>query len=238
MIWSDFGIVISSRRYGEKYKIVDVFTKTHGRSSGLIQNSNKNNLSIFSNVYVTWSSKSNGSLGFWKIQNEKQNWTYVLNKKESLLIFQSICFILDKVLPYGVVNEAIFNFINFLASEIYRFTKLEALNLYAYFEFILLNSVGYGFDIEKCAICGKKEDVHFLSPKTGHGASNNCVASVYSNKLFEIPKSWNDWNKNDFSYIDKDNIKNSLYITGYFIEQNIIQTDNYFRDSIIELLAA
>ena len=243
IIWADSGIVLSSRKHGEKYKIVNIFTKSQGKASGMMTLSKRNNLSLFSDVCVEWSSKNSDSLGFWKVQNEKQNWIFAINNQTNILACQSICFVLDKVLPYGVCSQKLFEFISFLSSELHNFSKIEILNLYAYFEFLLLNNIGYGMELDRCCVCGKVEELHYMSPKTGHGASNVC-ASIHANKLFEIPQSWNFWKDNKIdniisaSRITKEDVRNSLNITGYFIEKNVMQYENYFRNSMMEMLAA
>ncbi len=238
MIWSDAGVVISCKKYGEKYKIVNIFTQAHGNVAGMISHQKTHPLVVFSCVDVSWSSNREGALGFWSVQKEKQNWIFSMNNQASVIASQSICLLLDKILPLGVCYQILFEFVEYFASNMYEFSSLEVLNLYAYFELLLLTSVGYGIDTKKCSICGKKEDLHYISPKTGRGASRLCIPYDCFDKLFKIPEVWQLWQNNDFSRINKEEIKNSLNITGHFIEKNIIRNENYFRDSMVAMLAA
>lgn len=237
IFWSDVGIVLSSKKHCEKYKIVDVFTKKHGKISGMVSISRCNKLSIFSNVEVDYSSKNEGSLGFWKTKDEKQNWIYALNSEAHTLICQSICFTLNKILPHGVCHENLFDFSQYISNNLHKFSKIEALNLYAYFEFLLLDCSGFGLDLDTCCICGKREDVHYISPKTCHGASCECASKFDTSKLFEVPESWRNWKNGDIKYSkSQDDIKKSLSITGTFIEKNLSQVPNFFRSHVVNLI--
>ena len=243
MIWSDCGVVLSSKKHGEKYKLINIFTKEHGKISGMMSLSKQHAVSVFSNVHVDFVEKTAGALGFWRIKNEKQNWVLATNKHTHILACQSMCFILDQVLSPALRNEHLFDFVNFFVSEFHKFSHLEILNFYAHFEIILLKNMGYGFDLSKCSICGKDENVHYISPKTGHSASKACLFDgkadiVDLNKLFAIPDVWASWMNNDFSNVQKQAVLQSLGISGYFIDKNILQVENYFRGQIVAALSA
>lgn len=239
MVWSDSGIVLSSRKHGENFKIVSIFTKEHGKVSAISKTINRNAFSLFSNVSVELVRKNLlNDMGFWSKKFEKQNWIYVFNEELALLVCQSICLILDKILPVGVKFLTLFSFLEFILINIKTFSQKEILILYAYFEFLLLHESGFGFDLDRCSICGQKERVKFISPKTGRTASENCCAS-YRDKLFEIPDVWFYWKNRLFSEditnscVSYNDLSSSLKITWYFINKNIIETQNHFRDVII-----
>ncbi len=243
-MWSDSGIVLSNRKYGENYKIVTILTKEHGKISALSNIISRNTFSLLSNVIVDLFSKKNDSLGFWKKKNEKQNWVYIFNSQTHLLVCQSICYICDKILPQGVKHLGIFNFLTFLVNQIGSISEHDAIKLYAYFEFLFLKESGFGFETEVCSICGKKENIHFISPKTGRTASKECLTTTYNSKhsLFEMPTVWKIWDKVQ-SYreilgveMGKDQLKNSMNITLHFINQNILDIQSHFRETIISMI--
>jgi DNA repair protein RecO len=213
--WSDKGIVLSARKHAEKYKIVDIFTKTHGKFSAMVYISKKNTMAMFSCVDIDYTSKSDTSLGFWKLKDEKQNWIYSLNSENHLLVCQSICFLLSKVLPFSLPHEELFNFTEYIGNNLSGFSGTEILSLYAYFEFVLLDNIGFGLDPEKFS------EQHKITSKE------------------DIPsKLWIDWKNNEsFSNtMSNFDIKNSLKITGDIIEKHIHPVNNYFRSSICGLI--
>ena len=168
--WSDIGIVLSSRKHGEKYKIVDVFTQAHGKISAMFSLSKASSFSIFSNVNVDYSSKTDNSLGFWKLKSENQNWIFLINSFKHIQICQSIAFILNKVLPQGVPHETLFNVVKYISYNLKNFSDDEILTIYAYFEFILLREIG--FEIENNFHIEKTQSVE------------NQISNLLSNKLF------------------------------------------------------
>ena len=144
--WSDIGIVLASHPHGEKYKIVNIFTKDHGRIHAMVSKSKNNTFSIFSNVEIGYSSKDAGSLGFWKLLSERQNWIFSMNSEKHLLVCQGICFLLNKILPQGVCHKRLFEFAEYISKNLHQFSAQDILLLYAYFEFSLLEDIGLSID--------------------------------------------------------------------------------------------
>ena len=160
--WSDVGIVLSAKKYGEKYKIVNVFTKKHGKISAMVSISKNNTFAIFSNVELDYSAKSVDSLGFWRLRSEKQTWVFSMNSENHILVCQSICFLLSKVLPLGVCHERLFEFTRYISDNLQLFSKKDIMLLYAYFEFILLDDIGFGMDIDDIYYIPKVENFYEL----------------------------------------------------------------------------
>ena len=144
--WSDNGLVLASHPHGEKYKIVNIFTKDHGRIHAMVSKTKLNNFSIFSNVEVDYSAKDSGSLGFWKLRSEKQNWIFTMNSAKHLLVCQGICFLLNKLLPQGVCHNRLFDFARYISENLQQFSEKDILLLYAYFEFALLEDIGLSLE--------------------------------------------------------------------------------------------
>ncbi|MDR2075124.1 MAG: recombination protein O N-terminal domain-containing protein, partial [Holosporales bacterium] len=231
MMWSDTGVVLSSQKYGENYKMVSILTENHGKVLGLSRILNRNSFSLLSNVSVDMFKKNSSyNLGFWTKKHERQNWIYIFGSELHIMFCQSICLMLDKTLPQGVLYTNIFNFLTFLTKNLNDLSEEDIYVLHIYFEFLLLKETGFGFDI--------RHDVHFISPKTGRTVSENMGFS-HKDKLFEMPKIWHKWNTiGEYrEVLDAEicNIEllNSLKISWYFINKNICIIQNSFRDSII-----
>jgi hypothetical protein len=231
-MWSDTGIVLSHRKYGENYKLVSILTQDHGRTLGLSRIFNRNSFSLFSQVSVDLLKKnSSDSLGFWSKKNEKQNWIQVFKSEIHIVVCQSICLMLDKTLPQGLVYSNIFKFLMFLLEDIGSLSQKDISILYAYFEFLLLKETGFGFDL--------KADVYFISPPTGVTISKN-LGLAHQSKLFKIPEFWHSWNivdqytkliSNEISNIE---LLDSLKITWCFINKNVLEIQNPFRNTILK----
>ena len=72
MNWNDVGFLISKNKYNENSLISEIFTKNHGKISGIIFGGTskkiKNYLQIGNKVHVNFNSKSENRIGYFKIE--------------------------------------------------------------------------------------------------------------------------------------------------------------------------
>ena len=92
---------------------------------------------------------------------------------------------------------------------------------YSFFEFYLLDFLGIGLDIAKCAVTGMSNDLRYISPKTGRAVCSK-VGEPYKERLYSYPQ-----------YIVEHNYKpngkeiaNVLTMTGSFLKRNFLQQHN------------
>ena len=92
MRWQSEGLLLDVRRYGETSAIIDVFTASLGRRVGLLRGAfNKNNKSVIqpgNQLFLTWNSRIDESLGafkveliksrFHKISEERLDWNFLI----------------------------------------------------------------------------------------------------------------------------------------------------------------
>ena len=57
---------------------------------------------------------------------------------------------------------------------------------YVRFEMVLLEDLGYGLDLEACAVTGAREGLSFVSPKSGRAVTRE-GAGAYANRLLSLP---------------------------------------------------
>ena len=72
MNWDDTGFLISKNRYNENSLISEIYTKNHGKVSGIIFGGTskkiKNYLQIGNKLYVNFNSKSENRIGYFKLE--------------------------------------------------------------------------------------------------------------------------------------------------------------------------
>ena len=141
--WEDIGIVVASKPYGDRYKIVSILTLNHGLSNALANFNNIDKFASFSKVWIRHVTRYNDSIGFWKLVRQDTNCINMINTQNRLLVCQSICFIVNKLLPQNVVHKDIYEFIYNLISNLSLFSDTEMLLLYVYFELFLISNVGF-----------------------------------------------------------------------------------------------
>lgn len=81
------------------------------------------------------------------------------------------------------------------------------------YEALLLAELGFGMDLERCAVTGEREDLAYVSPRTGRAVSLH-AAGVYAEKLLPLPGFMTTDAEPDW-----DQLLQGFALTGHFIER-------------------
>ena len=85
----------------------------------------------------------------------------------------------------------------------------------------LLQELGFGLDLTKCAATGATEDLGYVSPKTGRAVSR-AAAEPYKEKLVELPAFLSTGGLP----ADNEELRKGLDLTGYFLERHVFWPHN------------
>ena len=191
--WNDIGIILSAKKYGEKGLVINILTKTHGRYVGWINNYKTK--SILSSVQpgnlvkVFWKSRIIEQMGNFKIEEISSISGKIFDEKLKLQALTSLCSLLEKFLPerqsYSEVFDATKAFLNLLAINNDVDNKLW-IKGYVKWEIGLLSSIGFSLDLKQCAVTGQKNNLYYVSPKTGKAVSKK-GAGKFAPKLLRLP---------------------------------------------------
>ena len=191
--WNDVGIVLSAKKYGEKGLIINILTETHGRYLGWVNNYKTK--SILSSVQpgnlvnVSWKSRLIEQMGAFKIELISSISGKIFDEKLKLQALTSLCSLLEKFLPerqnYFEVFDATKAFLNLLAINNDVDNKLW-IKGYVKWEIGLLSSIGFSLDLKQCAVTGQKNNLYYVSPKTGKAVSKK-GAGKFAPKLLRLP---------------------------------------------------
>ncbi len=224
---NDDGLFLYSKNFGENSKVLYILSKNNGLVKGLSRSSKskKNYLINFDKIKFTWSSRDKNALGFINFEqrdsNSFDNYIFSIIKASA----SELCI---KFLPLWEKNLEIYN-------DILELTYMQLksnsymIGKYINWEINFLKNLGYGLNIKLCAVSGKTEDVHFISPKTGNAVTFNIGKKFYK-QLFKIP----DCMKDNFKKEYYDDYDEALKITEFFFLK-IMDKQNYrfiFRDQI------
>ena len=102
---------------------------------------------------------------------------------------------------------------------------------YIFWELFLLSELGYGLDLEKCVVSGKKENLIYVSPKSGKAVSKK-EGEKYKNKLLNLPKFLIDKNVKP----SNDSLKQAIALTGFFIDKFLKKNNKklpFYRKKIL-----
>ena len=191
--WNDIGIILSAKIYGEKGLIVNILTESYGRYVGWINN--YKNKSILASVQpgnlvkVFWKSRLIEQMGNFKIELISSISGKIFDEKLKLQALTSLCSLLEKFLPerqsYSEVFKATKAFLNVIAIN-NEVDNKQWIKGYVKWEIGLLSSIGFSLDLNQCAVTGQKNNLHYVSPKTGKAVSKD-GAGKFAPKLLKLP---------------------------------------------------
>ena len=150
MNWEDECYLLSKRKFRENANIINVFTKSKGKVSGVVYGGNsrkiRNYLQLSNKLFVIYNSKNENKVGYFKTELIKPVSPSYFNDKKRTSALISLCSILNILLPELQPNQSIFK----------SFEKLiESLNLenwiilYIFFELNLIKNLGYDPNLSK-----------------------------------------------------------------------------------------
>jgi len=206
MDWRDQGALLSVRRHGESAAIIEVFTERHGRHAGVVRGGGSRKLAPIlqpgAQLDVQWRARLEDHLGTYRVEPLKSRAAMIMDDRAALAGLNAICALLHFCLPEREAHPRLYG----ATQDI-----LAALCLggdwrreYLLWEVLLLEEMGYGLDLGRCAVTGSDQGLAFVSPKTGRAVSR-AGAGVWADRLLPYP--------------DPDaGITEALQTTGYFLQ--------------------
>lgn len=220
---TDEGIVIYTRPLSEGKMIVSVFTQNHGRVSGMMRCSKKNLIDLLTCGKITWNARLSEHLGVLTCEATTSPLAHIYGEYVSLLCVQSFCALLYRTLsehhPYPMIYRAAEDFRKALAFD-------NVLRAYIRFEMLLLKELGFALDLDTCAATGVRDNLCYISPKSGRAVSKN-AGLPYHVQLLPLPYLLRNTHGNtlDFHGVNSNNMgedKDALRVLHYFLEKHLL----------------
>jgi DNA repair protein RecO (recombination protein O) len=92
-----------------------------------------------------------------------------------------------------------------------------AAEMMARFEVLLLDELGFGLDLESCAATGKRDELIYVSPKSGRAVSR-AAGEPYRDRLLPLPSFLNG---PLMERADTRMLQEAFVLTGYFLERHV-----------------
>jgi DNA repair protein RecO (recombination protein O) len=215
--WSDEAIVLGKRPFGEGKAILDLFTFDHGRYMGILDGATSSKKRGFTEpgtiVHATWSSRLPDQLGRWRLELKS---TILADILEYPLRLLSLTVAADLTRLVMAEREAHPNFFIGWKDFLKDLPSTRWVEAYVYFELMLLKEVGFGLSLETCAIEGTRENLIYVSPKTGRAVSEK-IGRPYHDKLLTLPGFLNQR-----SQATAQELVDALTLTGYFLVEHAL----------------
>ena len=150
MIWDDTGYLIFKNRYNENSLIADVFTKDHGKVTGIIFGGTskkiKNYLQIGNKIFVNFNSKSENKIGYFKVEIYQALSPFYFDDQKKLLCITSAMHIIRLLTAESQRNIKIYE----LIEKFYIILKsTNWVKNYIFWELELFKHLGYDLEFDK-----------------------------------------------------------------------------------------
>lgn len=225
MHWIDDGLVLSARKYGENSLILHTLTQEHGRYAGMVRGGMGKRLRGIlqpgNEVGLRWHSRLSEQLGTFTVEAKSSIGTFLFDQPLSLAASSSALALLDKVLPerepHPVLYEATILLIKHLEKDFDVWGPL-----FVRWELGLLAELGYGLDLSECAATGSKQDLIYVSPKSGRAVSQGAGAA-YHDRMYKLPGFLREpeTTEKDLSPLFEQ-VRDGLNLTGAFLDKSLL----------------
>ena len=211
MTWDDEGFLISKNKYSENSLIVEIFTKNHGKTSGIIFGGTsrkiKNYLQLGNQLHVNYSSKTENKIGNFKIELLKAYAPIFFNNYRKLLCIFSALQLIKILTAESQKNIKIYG----LIENFYILLKKENwIRNYIFWELELFKIIGYDHELKNLI---KKELIN-----------NEVKYLVKSTKEKKIVPNFLIDNNQDF--LNEEILIDGLRLVGDYLEKSILRPNN------------
>ena len=225
MEWIDEGIVLGVKRHGETSIILELMTRAHGRHLGLVRGGSgprlRGILQAGNTVRATWRARLDEHLGLYLVEAANLRAVGFLDKAHALhgvTHLAALCRLLAEREPHTAIYDA-------LQAILDRLEDPQAVApMIARFELDFLAELGFGLDLAACAATGAKDELVFVSPRSGRAVSR-AAGEPYRDKLMRLPvfllrQDVRQDVRQDGTPPSLDDLLDAFALTGFFLDRH------------------
>tara|TARA_B100000767_G_scaffold250952_1_gene253616 strand:- start:65 stop:745 length:681 start_codon:yes stop_codon:yes gene_type:complete len=211
MNWDDSAYLISKNRYSENSVIAEVFTKNHGKISGIIFGGTskkiKNYLQVGNKIYVNYNTKSTTRIGYFKIEILNALTPLYFDENQKLSCISSAMHLIKLLTAEAQSNKEIF----ILIDKFFKILTFENwVQEYIFWELELLKLLGYDLELKNMV---KKE---IIDNKINYFVKTSSEKKIIPNFLID------ETNGN----VDLKNLLKGLKLVTDYLEKSILKPNN------------
>lgn len=220
MEWRDEGLIIGLRRHGENSVIVETMTRGHGRHLGIVKGGRSRRMQPVlqpgNSVGLVWRARLEEHLGVYAIEPLRQRASLLM---ESALALSGINLVGAwlRFLPERDPHEILFEMVEALADHLADPSLAPA--LMARFELAVLSELGFGLDLEQCAATGARDDLVWVSPRTGRAVSR-AAGEPYADRLLPLPAFLSEDSLT--RAVGAEELASAYRLIGHFLERDVL----------------
>lgn len=235
MQWQDDAIILGVKRHGETSVIAEVMTRTRGRYLGLVRSGRSRSMQPVlqpgNRVDVIWRARLDDHLGEYRIEPLQLRAAQLMETATAVYGVQAMAALL-RLLPERDPHPHLFDALDVILDNLSD--PADAGELFVRFELAVLNDLGFGLDLEECAATGLRDDLVYVSPKTGRAVSR-AAGAPYASRMLALPQFLN---KENSKAADSESLAAAFRLTGYFLHRHVYEprglNENATRDGFVQ----
>lgn len=218
MEWRDEGVILSVRRHGETSAIAEILTAAHGRVLGLVRGGRSRQqrpmLQAGNAVQTVWRARLEEQLGTFTLEPLDLRAGAIMEEPFRLAGLATLTG-LAQLLPEREPHPRVYEALRVVLEAIGDDQLWPA--LLVRWELGLLDELGFGLDLSKCAATGARENLAYVSPRSGKAVSAE-AGEPFQNRLFRLPAFlWAGGTAAPAEVIE------GLKLAGFFLERHVFE---------------
>ncbi|PIP00840.1 DNA repair protein RecO [Pleomorphomonas carboxyditropha] len=218
MEWVSEALLIGLRPHGETSAVIEVMTPDYGRHLGLVKGARSRRLQPVlqagNSLLVTWRARLETHLGLFSVELSEARAARLMESAAGVFGVQIVAGHL-RLLAEREVHPGLYRAAITLLDHLDGF--LQSAALVARFELMLLDELGFGLDLTRCAATGRTDDLRFVSPKSARAVCGDAGAP-YADRLLSLPAFLLPGADDTPDAAD---VAAALKLTGFFLDRHV-----------------
>lgn len=190
MDWTDDAIVLSVRGYGDTGAILEALTRDHGRHLGLVHGGasrkTRATLQPGNTLRLHWRARLSEHLGSFSVEPSRTRAGTLMEYRGSLIGLNAFISMATALLPEREPHPGLFEVAEIFLDALMAQDTAHWLALYIRWEMGVLDALGFGLDLSRCAGTGMVDNLIYVSPRSGRAVSRE-AGRHYTERLFPLP---------------------------------------------------
>ena len=223
MEFHEEAFVLSARAHGDTGVVVDLLTETHGRHAAFVAGGASRRMKPFlqpgARVIADYRARTSDHLGSARLEPVGEGPSALFDDALALTGLAAAAAVAQGALPERQPHPGAFLAFEALMAAFQIPSVWPA--IFVRFEAGLLEDLGFGLDLSRCAVTGTLDDLIWVSPRTGRAVSR-AAGAPYADKLLKLPP----FMLGAQAGLGEGDVRAGLDLTGHFLEQFVFHPQN------------
>ena len=223
MDFTDDAFVLSARAHGDTGVVVELLTLDHGRRAAYVAGGASRKMKPFlqagARVTADYRARTADHLGSARLEPVGEGPSALFDDPMALTGLAAAAAVAQGAMPEREPHPGAFLAFEALMGAFVLPEVWPA--IFVRFEAGLLDDLGFGLDLSRCAVTGDMDDLIWVSPRTGRAVSRH-VGAPYADKLLALPP----FMLGAQAGLAQGDVGAGLALTGHFLEQFVFHPQN------------